>query len=62
MKIKKDKKEEKKDTIDLTTGIKINERVEEYLTTWRSKDDSTSFQWTFVSDVAKGLVRSSVYT
>lgn len=27
MKIKKDKKEEKKDTIDLTTGIKIDEEL-----------------------------------
>ncbi|CAD8093406.1 unnamed protein product [Paramecium sonneborni] len=59
---KKDKKEEKKDTIDLTTVVKINERVEEYLTTWGSTDDSTNFQQTFVTDVAKGLVRQSVET
>lgn len=57
---KKDKKEEKKETIDLTNVIKINEQVDQYLSTWGSTNESENFAQTYVTDLAKGMMRNEV--
>ena len=40
---KKDAKEDKKETVNLNTVVKINETVDQYLSTWGSINDAENF-------------------